>query len=419
MAPTNPRPALRVAVWAVGAVAYLAAIMSRTSLSATGGLASERYDLTSDQLAMFGILQLLVYAGVQIPVGMVIDRVGARVTMLSGVAIIAVSQLMVGFGDVFSVLLAGRALAGLGDAMVFPSAIRLIAVTARPAWISPGIQLLGVVGNVGVVLTATPLLAIIDIGGWPTGFAVLAAFSGVAALVAGLVLALTGPDRTRTAGGESIVEVVRGTGEVARYPGTWLAFAAHLVGNVPYTVFIVTWGSLLLSHGAGLDGEGLGLALAGLPVCGAITGIAFGRLARDGGRARTAIVVGTGIAHIASWALLLFWPQPTPAILVGLLVFTVAAGGPASLMGFDLARELVPGRLAARANGIVNMAGFTGGLISVWLTGLVLTSLGATTPDAYSMDVFRIAFLPMLALIALGIGVFLLLGRRLRRASRD
>lgn len=413
----SPRPWLRVAVWAVGAVAYLAAIISRTSLSATGALASDRYDLSSDQLALFGILQLLVYAGVQIPVGMLIDRLGARVALIAGLAIVAISQLMIGFGETFAVLLIARGLAGLGDALIFPSAIRLTAVSLRPAWVATGTQLVGVVGNFGVLITAAPLLVLIDVTGWETGYLVMFALSGVIALGAIGILALMGADRTRTASGETLGAVIRGTAEAARYPGTWLAFTVHAIASAPYTAFIVTWGVLFLTHGAGLDEAGAGVFLGVMPVVGAVSGVLLGRLSGDRPRLRGFVLVSAGVAHIVVWSLVLLWPgQPIPWGVLGLLVVVTAAGGPASLVGFELSREFVPARLAARANGIVNMGGFSTALVIIWLTGLMLTLQGATTPDDYTMGMFRIAFLPMLAILAVGVGAYFALSARVRRS---
>ena len=43
-------------------------------------------------LASFAVLQLLVYAGLQVPVGLMLDRVGSRVLIASGAALMAAGQ---------------------------------------------------------------------------------------------------------------------------------------------------------------------------------------------------------------------------------------------------------------------------------------------------------------------------------------
>ena len=71
-------PSLRspYAVWGVGLLVYLVAVFHRSSLAVAGLAAADRFDITASQLAMFTMLQLLVYAGLQIPVGLLVDRFG-------------------------------------------------------------------------------------------------------------------------------------------------------------------------------------------------------------------------------------------------------------------------------------------------------------------------------------------------------
>ncbi|MBP2436424.1 MFS transporter [Microbacterium amylolyticum] len=413
--PNSSRSWLPIAVWAVGAVAYLAAIMSRTSLSATAGVASERFDLTSEHLAAFGLLQLIVYAGAQIPVGMLIDRLGARTVLLAGLVLIAASQLMIGFGETFSTLLAARALAGLGDAMVFPSAVRLTAVSLRPAWISTGTQMVGVVGNFGMLVTATPLLWMVDMVGWPPAYLILAAVTGVIALCSGVVLVLMGPDATRTASNESLGDVLRGTGRAMKHPGTWLAFFTHFSTNLAFVAFIVTWGALFLQYGAEIGTGGASVYLSAIPIIGMIAGPVVGRLVSTMPEWRRIIIVWSVIGQLVAWGAVLLWPVPTPFPLLVLLAVATAIGGPASLIAFELSRQFVPASLAARANGIVNTGGFTGALLAIGSTGLLLSIQGAHAPGDYSMEMFRIAFLPMLGMMTAGLIAFIVLSRRMRR----
>ena len=61
-------------VWAVGVAAYVVAVLQRTSLGVAGLEAADRFDASASVLAMFAVLQLLVYAALQVPVGVLLDR---------------------------------------------------------------------------------------------------------------------------------------------------------------------------------------------------------------------------------------------------------------------------------------------------------------------------------------------------------
>ena len=62
-------------VWAVGLLVYVLAVFHRSSLGVAGLVATERFDISAAQLATFTMLQLLVYAGMQIPVGLLVRPV--------------------------------------------------------------------------------------------------------------------------------------------------------------------------------------------------------------------------------------------------------------------------------------------------------------------------------------------------------
>ena len=84
------RPGRRAwAVWAVGLAAYIIAVLHRTSLGVAGLDAQDRFHIGAGALASFAVLQLLVYAGLQVPVGLLLDRFGSLRLVVSGGLIMA------------------------------------------------------------------------------------------------------------------------------------------------------------------------------------------------------------------------------------------------------------------------------------------------------------------------------------------
>lgn len=64
------------AVGLSGCRPILAAVFHRSSLAVAGLAATERFGIGASKLATFTMLQLLVDAGMQIPVGLLIERIG-------------------------------------------------------------------------------------------------------------------------------------------------------------------------------------------------------------------------------------------------------------------------------------------------------------------------------------------------------
>ncbi|RDG36496.1 MFS transporter, partial [Streptomyces corynorhini] len=112
-------------VWGIGVAVYFVAVIFRTSLGVAGLDAADRFHVNASALSTFSILQLLVYAGMQIPVGLMVDRLGTKKVLTLGVILFTIGQLGFAFSPSYGTALASRALLGCGDAMTFISVLRL------------------------------------------------------------------------------------------------------------------------------------------------------------------------------------------------------------------------------------------------------------------------------------------------------
>src|SRR6476469_923438 len=81
-------------IWVVGLAAYLVGVMQRTSFGIAGLDAAARFDASPAVLSGFVVLQLLVYASLQVPAGVLLDRFGARTLVVVGALVMAAGQLL-------------------------------------------------------------------------------------------------------------------------------------------------------------------------------------------------------------------------------------------------------------------------------------------------------------------------------------
>src|SRR4051812_3085237 len=109
-------------MWALGVLAYCIAVFPRASLGVAGPLAQERFGATAAVLSLFLVLQLAVYAGLQVPVGVTLDRVGSRRMIVGGAIAMGVGQMVLASSHPVALAVAGRLAAGTGDPRAFPSA---------------------------------------------------------------------------------------------------------------------------------------------------------------------------------------------------------------------------------------------------------------------------------------------------------
>ncbi|WP_052436409.1 MFS transporter [Georgenia sp. SUBG003] len=363
-------------VWGAGLVAYVVATTGRTSLGVAGLQAAERFGISASVLSLFVVVQLAVYAAAQVPVGMVLDKVGSRKVIFTGALILAGGQLMLALVDTLPLALAARALVGVGDATAFVSVLRLV-----PAWF-PGqrvpllTQMTGIVGQTGQIVSAVPFLALLLGAGWTTAFASLAA----AGVFVGLVVLVVVRDHPTVRPGRRSSESVQpvGTGAevpaapvpaaatrvpiavVLREPGTWLGFFTHFVCLFPTNTFMLLWGVPFLTAGQGVSTAAASSLLTLAALTGVVTGPVTGLLQSRHPLRRSWLVLGAVAATVVVWATVLLPSTPRPTWQLALLVVVLTVSATASNIGFDFARTFVQPERLGTATGLVNVGGVRG-----------------------------------------------------------
>ncbi|CAM5620717.1 hypothetical protein STENM223S_06363 [Streptomyces tendae] len=171
-----------LAVWGIGVSVYFVAVIFRTSLGVAGLDAADRFDVGASALSTFSILQLLVYAGMQIPVGLLVDRLGTKKVLSLGAVLFTLGQLGFALSPSYGMALAARALLGCGDAMTFISVLRL-GTRWFPARRGPLVgQMAGLIGMAGNLVSTLVLARLLHGVGWTAAFAG-SSLAGVVVLV--------------------------------------------------------------------------------------------------------------------------------------------------------------------------------------------------------------------------------------------
>ena len=142
---------IRDRVWTSAVLVYLLSVFHRTSLGVAGLIAADRFHISSAQLATFAMVQLAVYAWMQVPVGALLDRYGSKALLLTGVTTMSLAQTAFAFVDSYAAGIVARVFVGMGDAMVFVSVLRLVALWFPPARTPMVTQVTGFIGQLGAV----------------------------------------------------------------------------------------------------------------------------------------------------------------------------------------------------------------------------------------------------------------------------
>jgi sugar phosphate permease len=410
-------------IWGVALFAYLVAVLQRTSLGVSGIEAAHRFGVSASALSSLAVVQLVVYAALQIPTGVLLDRVGPKVLIGTGAVLMFAGQITLALAPSIGIAVLGRILVGAGDALTFISVIRLLALWFRGRILPQVSQWTGNIGQLGQVVSAIPLSLVLHRYGWTPAFLSAAALSLVAAVLV-VVLLSDGHPTTRPGGTPSTDRLInwptalRQLRESLARPGTQLGFWSHFVTQSSGTVFSLLWGFPLLTAGLGYSpGTASGL-LALIVLAGVLSGPILGILTARFPMRRSNLVIGIVAMIGVTWTAVLIWPDRPPFWLVVALVVVLGIGGPGSLIGFDFARTFNPMRSLGSATGVVNVGGFLASFVMMYLIGLILDIentvrvAGGAASDIYGWDSFRVALLTQYVVI--GAGVLFLMRARTR-----
>ncbi len=391
-------------IWGIGVGVYLLAVFHRTSLGVAGPQAAERLDLSAGQLSTFVMLQLGVYAAMQVPTGILVDRFGPRRMLLVATLIMGSAQLMFSQVESYPLALVARGLLGCGDAMTYISVLRLVAGWFPARRYPVMVTLTSVVGMAGNVVATVPLTFLLTGLGWGPTFAIAGGLSLAYALLL-LRPAVRAPYREAEradgpVGGRRVLQEVR---QAWRLPAGRLGFWIHLSTMAGPTVFAVLWGYPYLTQGLGYaPGQASSLLLL-LVLGGFVGNLILGPVISRRPYLRGGIALVVASLCLTSWLTLILWPGGQPPVWVVVLIVCVfSIGGPASGIGFMLARDYNPRHRISTATGLVNVGGFCGSVVMVFAVGQILDFVepGAAT---HSLGAYRWALLAIAAMTAFGI----------------
>ncbi|WP_018599123.1 nitrate/nitrite transporter [Mycobacterium sp. 155] len=404
-------------VWATGLLAYIVAVLDRTTLGVSGLQAADRFAANPSVLSSFVVLQVIVYAGAQVPAGLLLDRFGSRVLIVSGAALMATGQLVLAVSESLPAAFTARAIVGLGDAVTFISVLRLVPHWFKPAQVPLVTQLTGICGQFGQVLSAVPFLALLTGSGWTPAYLSVAALGVVAMTLAFALIRNSPHGRVVTVETTTVHDILASVKTVWLRPGTRLGFFTHMGTQFSVTVFALMWGVPYLTVAQGLSTTAAGSLLTLSVAVAIVAGIAIGIFTGRHPHHRSRLVLGIVASNALIWTVVLALPGRAPLWLLVVLIVIISVGGPGSMVGFDFARTFNPSATLGTAQGMVNMGGFIAALLVMQTMGVILSHAGD-----YSAASFRVAWTVQYAiwvLATIGILITRSKARRLMQVEQD
>ena len=385
-------------------------------------IASERFDTNAQELATLAVFQLVVYAGMQIPVGILLDRFGAKKLLIIGALVMATGSFTVALAPNLGVAVFGRMLVGMGDSFTFISMIRIINGWYQGAKATRMQQNVSTVGQLGQFVSAVPFWFLLEHLGWNFSFTVI---SLVSLLVVLLLLAFTADERAEHEHlrhqAASIKIATSQLLENMRNPGIRMAFWTHFVTQPTTTSVSLLWAVPFLVSAEGQSHEFASLTLTAMVLFGLVTGPLIGLVCSKYPQKRALLVYCVVALNSLTWLLLLAIPDRANSSVLLVCFLLISIGGPASLVAFDYTKDIAPKSRLGSANGFANVGGFLASFIMMYLTGFIidLVQQATSSTQRFTLVGFRFGFASQLLVVAIGITFFTLERRKYLRILRE
>jgi MFS family permease len=393
-------------IWLAAVAVYLLAVFHRASFGVAGLQAAERFGIGAAALSTFTVLQVGVYTAMQIPTGVMVDRYGPRRVLTAAVLFLGLGQILLAVAHSYPLGLLARGVLGFGDALTFVSVLRLVSAHFPGRQYGVVTSLTVAIGYVGNLAATVPLALVLSGAGWTPTFLAVGVLT---VLYAGVVIVrvkdspnaaprvAAAPVRAR--------ELGRQVASVWRVPGTRLGFWVHFTTMFAPNVLALLWGVPFLVQDQGRSQATASALLIVFVIGSMIGGPVTGALISGHPSLRMPLVGGYLVGAALVWTLLLSWNGQVPLGFIVPSFAFLALGGPASMIGFALARDYNPLARVGTATGVVNVGGFLATTFAALTIGVLLQYTGGN---------FRLSLLSVVAVLVFGSFRMLVWWRRTR-----
>lgn len=401
-------PGLRAwGAFLLGCACFGYAFLQRVAPSVMTEELMRAFQVQAGALGTLSAFYFYAYAGMQMPIGMLVDRFGPRKIMGTGMLVCLLGSLLFSQADGIAAASAGRMLIGAAVAFGYVGTMSIAATWFPAARFSLLVGILQSIGMLGAIAGQAPLSLVVESYGWRETMLALGVIGALLGVAIFLVVQEIPAARKAAA-------TAAGTGafrDVLTRRDSWCCAILGFTLTAPMLSFAGLWAVpwLIQVHGYSRPEAATtaSLVFLGWAVAGPLIGIVSGWL-----KQRKPILLFGLTIGASTLALMLALPEPGP-LLMRTLFFLNGIAGCTMILTFTAARETNRPRRAGAALGFVNMCVVASGAILQPVLGLLLDWRwdGQTVGGApiYSAEAYATALSALLIAYGFGLAALLIL----------
>lgn len=384
-------------LWFFAALFYAYQFLLRVSPSVMSDELMQVYAIDATQLGLLTSFYYYAYVGMQLPLGIMIDRLGSERLLVFAALLLGGASALFAFAPNILIASIARFLMGGCSACGW---IGCVILTTR--WFSPQkktliISLTMGIGTLGAMMGGLPLETFISYVGWREALQ----FLSVGGLLIGLTLYLI--VRSTPAHRFPINHIKsttppqstwRGLITIIKKPQCWFVPIYAMLMWLPITVIGDQWGISFLERMYQLD-EGVAATFVACLFIGVtVGGPMFALLARKLSSYKAPLFIGATLCCII-YSIIILVPN-IPFLILYILFFLAGVCFTAQLLCFSIVTDSTPIPINGTAMAFTNMIVMTSGIIGLptvgWLLDWSSGTNGSLGMEAYSASDFQTAF---------------------------
>lgn len=363
--------------------------------------------LDASELGLLTSAYFITFAAFQLPLGILLDRVGPRRTEAALLLFAALGAVLFGLAGSPAGLIAGRALIGFGVSACLMAAFKAFVIwfpRERLPLIN-GCQMAA--GGLGALAATAPVEAALQFTDWRGVFLVLGGLTFAVALILFLIV----PERAGAQMAEPLSAQIRGIGRVFTSSLFWRAAPLTVLSQASFLAIQGLWAGPWLADVGGLERAAVAthlLAVAAAMVAGfLVMGGAAERLSRYGLPPLITAAMGMSAFMAVQAVIVAGW---TGAVLLTWIAFGFF--GTSGIVPYAALSQQFPLHLSGRLNTGLNLMVFVLAFAGQWGIGTIIDLWPPSAGGGYAPAGYRAAFGVMLALQLLALAWFWLFRRR-------
>lgn len=355
---------------------YCVIVSQRTAPGLITDQIMKDFSISASTIGLLTSIQFLAYASLQIPVGILSDRLGPNLFLIAGTLLNGIGTLIYSVAHHEYVLLFARLLVGIGDSTIWVNLVLILSLWFKGREFVGLIGVGGMVGSLGFLLATVPFSEWITVWGWRKPFFTTGIILCLSVIFLYYILVykpkkLFPEDSAapkKIVKREKTLQLLR---RILTSRQAWATFCCHfgIVGT--YVGFIGSWAVPYGMHVYGMSrSDASQLIMIGL--IGAIIGAPLSSfIANRLGIIKRPYLVVHLLISICWMAFLLFSGKP-PFFMLIALFFMIGFFNGANTLTFAVVRKSFDVKDVGFVSGFANTGGFLSAVLLPTIFGKVL-----------------------------------------------